>query len=326
MKILIVDDCLTTSKHIAGLLAQIGYTALVIAHSFEEAVVELESSAASGFPIDLILMDVGMPGTDGIAATLTIKSRYEFEDIPVIMITAHNEEATLDRSFAAGASDFIVKPVGKIELRARIRSALQLRKEMVKRQKRERQLEKLARKLERMSNMDGLTGLANRRCFDDTLVKEWVRNGRNDHPLGLIMIDIDHFKSYNDSLGHVDGDVCLCSVADAISASVHRPGDMVARYGGEEFAVILPNTDYEGAQSVAATIHDNLAKICISHPNSSVHCHVTVSIGVASGIPTCGTTPEHLLHAADRALYSAKQAGRNRTESVNLPGPDEIRH
>ena len=139
------------------------------------------------------------------------------------------------------------------------------------------------------------------------------------------MIDIDHFKHYNDALGHVDGDACLCAVANAIKAAVHRPGDMVARYGGEEFVVILPNTDYLGAQAVAENIHTNIAEISIDHPNSSVSCSVTVSIGVTAGVPTCRNSPEHLVQAADRALYQAKQAGRNRTEIIALPGPDDIR-
>jgi diguanylate cyclase (GGDEF)-like protein len=270
-------------------------------------------------------MDIDIKDIDGIAATLTIKSHQKFQDIPIIVITCQDNEATLDQAFAAGASDYIVKPVGKIELRARVRSALQLRSEMVKRKLRERELERLARKLERLSNLDGLTGIANRRCFDDTLVKEWVRNGREDSALGLLMIDIDHFKHYNDALGHLDGDSCLCAVAKAIQAAVHRPGDLVARYGGEEFAIILPGTNYAGAKAVADTIHANLAKTSIKHPNSTVSCTVTVSIGVTSGVPTCNTTPEHLLHAADRALYQAKKSGRNRTESICLPEPDAIR-
>lgn len=325
MKILIVDDCRTSTTHIMGILAQAGYDNVVVAPDFDQAMVVLHSSTKAENPVDLILMDVSMPGTDGIAATLTIKADNEYEDVPVIIITSHDDETILDRAFAAGASDYIVKPARKAELRARIRSALQLRHEMTKRKERERELERLARKLERMSNQDGLTGIANRRCFDDTMVKEWVRNGREDAPLGLLMIDIDHFKHYNDALGHVDGDACLRSVSEAIRAAVHRPGDLVARYGGEEFAVILPNTDYHGCKSVAETIHSNLSKSCIEHPNSTVSCSVTVSIGVASGIPTCETTPEHLLHAADRALYQAKQSGRNRTESICLPTPDVIR-
>ncbi len=325
MKILVVDDCRVTTLHLVKVLSMAGYNTTLTASNYDEAMQVLEAAYQTEMPVDLILMDVQMPGTDGIAATLTIKSHNNYEDVPIIIVTNHSDEETLDRGFAAGASDFIVKPVGKVELRARIRSALQLRNEMLRRQERERELERLARKLEKMSNQDGLTGIANRRCFDDMLVKEWVRNGREDASLGLLMIDIDHFKRYNDALGHVDGDTCLCAVARAIEDAVHRPGDMVARYGGEEFAVILPSTDYDGAKSVATMIHTNLTKSCITHPNSSVSCTVTVSIGVAAGIPTCQSTPEGLVHAADRALYQAKQSGRNRTETICLPGPDEIR-
>ncbi|MEF2229769.1 MAG: diguanylate cyclase [Pseudodesulfovibrio sp.] len=325
MRILIVDDCQATVLHLSQILIKAGYPEVLSASSFHEAFRILTDMDKAGLPFDLVLMDVDLPDTDGIVATLTIKSNTAFENIPVIMVTAHDDEATFDRAFAAGASDYILKPVGRVELRARIRSALQLRREMIKSKERERELERLARKLERMSNLDGLTGIANRRCFDDTLITEWVRNGREDKPIGLLMIDIDHFKHYNDALGHVDGDACLCAVAQAIRGAVHRPGDVVARYGGEEFVVILPNTDYEGARAVADNIHASLARTCISHPNSSVGCTVTVSIGVASGVPTCQNTPEHLVQAADRALYLAKQAGRNRTEAILLAGPEDLR-
>ncbi|WP_419786931.1 diguanylate cyclase [Pseudodesulfovibrio sp.] len=325
MRILIIDDCKTTILHISRLLESAGYREVYSSSTFEEGFRILCDLQKAGLPIDLILMDVSLPGTDGIAGTLTIKGHRDFENLPVIMVTGRDDEATFDRAFAAGVSDFILKPVNRVELRARIRSALQLRREMLKSRERERELERLAHKLERMSNQDGLTNLANRRCFDDTLLKEWVRNGREDKPIGLLMIDIDHFKHYNDTLGHVDGDACLCTVAQVIQGAVHRPGDLVARYGGEEFVVILPNTDYQGAYAVAANIHASLAKTGINHPNSSVCGTVTVSIGVAAGIPTCQSAPEQLVQTADKALYRAKQAGRNRTEVIPLAGPDEIR-
>ncbi|WP_319541997.1 diguanylate cyclase [uncultured Pseudodesulfovibrio sp.] len=324
MKILIFNDSPSTVSQLAIILNGAGYLNLSAATTLDETLHALSLAAKAEAPIDLVLLDLDIAETDGIAAILSIKSHTEFQDIPIIAITQDDSSTNLDRAFAAGASDYIVKPLGKTELRARVRSALQLRREMIKRMMRERELERLARKLERMSNQDGLTGLANRRCFDDTLVCEWVRNGRNDQSLGLLMIDIDHFKQYNDALGHVNGDGCLYSVAEALKKSVRRPGDLVARYGGEEFAIILPNTDYNGAKAVADNIHENLAKIGLGHPDSTVAACVTVSIGVASGIPTCDTSPEHLLQAADSALYQAKDSGRNRTEVMNLPDPDTL--
>lgn len=318
MRILIVDDCPTTTIHLCGLLKQAGYSDTSVARDFTQATALLHAACQRKQSIDLILMDISLPDTDGITATLTIKADRMFEDIPIVIVTNHNDEKVLERSFAAGASDFIVKPVRMIELRARIRSVLQLREEMAKRKMRERELEALARKLEKMSNRDGLTGIANRRCFDDALVKEWVRNGRHDTPLALLMIDIDHFKAYNDTLGHVLGDDCLIATAHAITSAIHRPGDMAARYGGEEFAVILPHTGYEGANAVAETIHANIRSTGIHHPNSDADDFLTVSIGLASCVPSCQTTPAQLLTAADTALYRAKQRGRNRTEVLCL--------
>ena len=325
MKILIIGDSPSTVDRLTAVLNEAGYIDLASVSSLEQAMASLSRSAIDQGPVDLVLLDLDIADTDGIAAVLTIKSHTEFQDIPIIAITENDGDAVLDRAFAAGASDYIVKPLGSTELRARVRSALQLRREMIKRIMREQELERLARKLERMSNQDGLTGLANRRCFDDVLVKEWVRNGREDLPIGLLMIDIDHFKQYNDALGHVNGDGCLCAVAKALQEAVNRPGDLVARYGGEEFAIILPNTTHQGAKAVADNIHANLAQSGLGHPDSTVSCSVTVSIGVAAGIPTCETSPEHLLEAADRALYQAKDSGRNCTEAVRLAGLNDIR-
>lgn len=164
--------------------------------------------------------------------------------------------------------------------------------------------------LENLAACDGLTGLANRRSFDDFLEREWARARRDVRPLALIMVDIDHFKRYNDSYGHPTGDECLRQVATALQAAVFRSGDVVARYGGEEFALILPTTDADRAILVAERIKAQVGRLAIPHAGSE-HGHVSVSMGIAAQIPEAGATAESLLSAADAALYQAKHAGRN---------------
>jgi diguanylate cyclase (GGDEF)-like protein len=163
--------------------------------------------------------------------------------------------------------------------------------------------------LENLAARDGLTGLLNRRSFDELLEREWLRARRDARPLALIMIDVDHFKRYNDTYGHQMGDECLRQVAAALQAAVLRPGDVVARYGGEEFVIILPATDNAGASLVAERIKESLALRKIPH-SSSEHNIVSVSMGIATTIPADGEA-HSLLAAADSALYQAKQAGRN---------------
>ncbi|WP_016953097.1 diguanylate cyclase [Anabaena sp. PCC 7108] len=168
------------------------------------------------------------------------------------------------------------------------------------------------RKLELLANMDGLTQIANRRCFDHYLALEHTRHQREQNPLALIMIDIDYFKVYNDSYGHQGGDECLIKVAQEIAKVTQRPTDLVARYGGEEFAVILSNTDIKGALKVAKTIQTAIASLQIPHQNSQVSNYITLSMGVASLVPTLEQNLETLISYADQALYAAKEQGRNR--------------
>ncbi|MBD2629429.1 diguanylate cyclase domain-containing protein [Trichormus variabilis] len=167
-------------------------------------------------------------------------------------------------------------------------------------------------KLELLANMDGLTQIANRRCFDNYLALEHTRHQREQNPLALIMIDIDYFKVYNDSYGHQGGDECLIKVAQEIAKVTQRPTDLVARYGGEEFAVILCNTDIKGALKVAKTIQTAIASLQIPHQHSQVSNYITLSMGVASLVPTLAQNLEALISYADQALYVAKEQGRNR--------------
>ena len=169
--------------------------------------------------------------------------------------------------------------------------------------------------LEQLATRDGLTGLANRRCFDDTLQAEWQRALRQQQPLSLLMVDVDNFKQYNDAYGHLGGDECLQRIANAVSSEM-RANDLVARYGGEEFAVILPNQSLKGAAIVAERIRCRVEQLHLPNLGSQQHV-VTVSIGAATALAAAETDPSQLVATADSALYRAKHMGRNR---ISLPG------
>jgi diguanylate cyclase (GGDEF)-like protein len=177
---------------------------------------------------------------------------------------------------------------------------------------REKILREQAQKMHDFSHIDGLTGIANRRRYDEFLENEFRRARRNGKLLSLVMIDIDYFKLYNDTYGHQAGDVCLTKIAQTLNESLHRPGDLVARYGGEEFTVILPCTDRQGAWMIAEAMRAKVEALQLPHRASSIAGHVTISLGVASQVPKNVGDPDELQAAADKALYQAKNAGRNR--------------
>lgn len=174
------------------------------------------------------------------------------------------------------------------------------------------QLERANQELNFLSSVDGLTGIPNRRCFDQFLSQLWSLATRNGEPIALIMCDIDFFKAYNDTYGHLQGDECLKKVAFALKDSLKRQVDFVARYGGEEFVVVLSNTDVEGASNVAETLRTNVENLAIPHRLSPITPKVTISLGVAIGYANSAVLPQTLIEAADNALYQAKQDGRNR--------------
>ena len=246
---------------------------------------------------DLILLDIKMPGLNGYETCKIIKSHPKTKDIPVIFITAKTEEQDEARAFQAGAVDYITKPFSLPITMARVRTHVEL--------KRHRDI------LERLAGRDGLTDIPNRRRFDEVLNEEWKRSKRSGRCFSLIFVDIDFFKSYNDHYGHAQGDVCLKMVARVISRSIKRSEDLAARYGGEEFACILPETPNTGALAVAKSILENMRSLCIPHAGSSIADYVTVSIGLVTTVNTADVQALELLEAADRALYRAKETGRN---------------
>jgi diguanylate cyclase (GGDEF)-like protein len=269
--------------------------------------------------IDLILMDILMPDIRGIDACRKIKSDESLKDIPIILMTASSDDQHLEEAFDAGAMDYIEKPFKKVELLARIRSALRLKSEIDQRKRREQELIVAARdlneaniKLARLSAVDGLTEVFNRRYFDHAVEKEFQRSIRNQSPISLIMIDIDGFKAFNDCYGHLRGDGCLKQIASALKRIFNRSHDFIARYGGEEFVVVLPETSREGAERLAEALRSRVESLSINHITAPVGTCVTISLGVASMVPQPGNASEELINRADRALYQSKRAGRNR--------------
>jgi diguanylate cyclase (GGDEF)-like protein len=246
---------------------------------------------------DLILLDAIMPGMDGYAVCAALRADPATADIPIIFITALNSPEDETRALEAGAADFISKPVNTAVMRARVRTHL-----TVKRQ---------SDALRELTLTDGLTGVANRRAFDERLHHEWRRSARSRTPLSLIMLDIDHFKAYNDGYGHQQGDDCLRRVSSALTRAAGRPQDMAARYGGEEFAVLLPQVDQEGAEAVARKLIDEVRTLDMPHSASS-QGRVTISLGVATIVPDSAHDPAHLVKLADALLYQSKLQGRNR--------------
>ena len=328
MSLLIVDDEPDMRQALRALLETYGYTGIQTVGSVREALNLL--TAASPAPFNLILTDVAMPGSSGIELCQQIKSIPHLADIPILVMTGRPTAEVLDRAFAAGAYDFVTKGVDPHELLARVRAALNLKRELDRRRDRERQLVEVTRELERVNGQlrrlavqDELTGVPNRRYFNWLLGREWGRAARDSRPLALILADVDHFKAFNDRYGHPSGDSCLAQVAGALTRQVHRSADAVCRYGGEEFAVVLPNTDAAGAATVAEGMRTAVAELGLEHAGSP-HLRVTISLGAAAGVPTPGSSSDALVRMADEALYRAKAAGRNRVALAAGNGTEAV--
>jgi diguanylate cyclase (GGDEF)-like protein len=278
---------------------------------------------------DIVLLDAEMPGISGFKVLEALKAEPALADVPVIFITSHSEAGFEVSALEMGAADYIGKPFKSSIVLARVKTHLSLKR--------------MADGLRRDTLTDSLTGIPNRRHFDQALAREWLIARRAGDPVSLLMIDVDHFKAYNDRHGHPKGDACLRRLAQTLLGVTRRPSDLVARCGGEEFVVLLPGTPRRGAEHVARRVLDAVAAIGIVHRDSPTPTdHVTVSIGIAChdeespGWPGTPAVPRagddapaggggmDLVLAADRALYFAKRTGRARAVLRDISEVDKL--
>jgi len=302
-KILVVDDIPVNIQLMQKYLSPAGYEILV-ARNGEEALVQVEN----GRP-DLVLLDVMMPKMDGFETCRILKSNDKTKYIPIIMVTALNEIEDKVKGIEAGADDFITKPFNKLELLARTKSLLRIKRLHDQLQEKVFQLEQAKERLRELAVKDGLTGLYNHRYFKRFLTQEINRANRHKSQVSLIMMDIDHFKNYNDTHGHLAGDEVLRNVAKLMTENI-RSIDVAARYGGEEFVIVLPQTNKNAAKIVAEKLRTLVGNQKFQSEDTQPNGKITISMGVAT-FPENATDIEELIHQADQRLYHAKSLGRN---------------
>lgn len=305
MKALVIEDTATSQAVICHLLERLGIQPVQARDG---------PSGIAGFASerpDLVLLDILLPGIDGFEVARRIRAMEKpGEWTPIIFLTSLTKDEDLERGIESGGDDYLIKPVSEVVLAAKVRAMqriVQMRHSLLVLT---RKLDSANRELIRLSAVDGLTGIANRRQFDEAFSREWRRCLRECEPLSLLMIDVDNFKQYNDGYGHQAGDECLKKVAAALRGRLRRPADIVARYGGEEFAAVLPGTAQEGAVCVADSMSAAIRRLGIPH-EGSIFGTLTASVGVATMVPKQADGLPRLLAAADWALYEAKREGRN---------------
>lgn len=314
--LLLVDDDPGMIQLMGRSLAGLGR--LRFATSGEQALRQMRET-----PPDLVLLDGEMPGLTGFQVCEHMKADAELAGIPVIFVTAHSDAVHELHGLELGAVDFIAKPISEPLLVARVKTQLRIKG--------------LTDELRNAARTDALTELANRRAFDESLEREWRRTRRDGEPISLLLVDVDHFKRFNDHYGHPMGDACLHQVARALKSAMVRPADCVARFGGEEFALLLPCTAQVGASAVARRAIENVLALALPHEASPTAPWVSVSIGLGTydeQSPSwseqrgetlagnlAGPTCAELIKAADLALYAAKAAGRSQAWALPI---DEV--
>ncbi len=317
MKTLVIEDSRSSLKLLCDHVRKMGITPIPA------------ETGTSGIDLflkerpDLILLDIIMPDIDGYDVARQIRQLEPPGDwTPIIFLSSLNKDKDIEMGIAAGGDDFLLKPISEIVLASKIRAMqriIQMRQSLLVLT---RKLDSANQELKRLTSLDGLTGIPNRRHFDEVLLREWRRAMRQGEELSILMCDIDFFKQYNDTYGHQSGDECLCRIALTLTGSMDRGGDLLARYGGEEFVAVLPGTSLSGVSFVAAQMRRAVSQLAIPHPGSP-YGHVTASFGVASAVAMPETDPQAIVGAADRALYKAKHGGRNRVFQTTSLDPED---
>lgn len=305
MRVLLVDDLQFERMQLAIRLKQLGHV-VEVAESGERAL-----DVYSSFDPELVLLDINMPDMDGFEVAKEIRARDD-DWVPIIFLSSHEEPETIAKAIETGGDDYLVKPVNKVVLGAKMNAMqriAQMRREL---KLVSSQLEQVNIHLQQQANEDGLTQVYNRRYVDKELRDMVSWHGRHQLPLTVILLDVDHFKAYNDHYGHIEGDACLQQIASTLDQCFARSGELVGRYGGEEFVVIVSNANAEDALKQAIRVQKSIHSLSIPHSKSSTNDSVTLSQGVYSFIPTGRESVEDVYGAADVLLYKAKAEGRDR--------------
>lgn len=317
MKTLLIEDSASSLKLLCSYIEKIGISTIPA------------ENGATGIDLflsehpDLILLDIILPDLDGYEVARQIRLlEPPGEWTPIIFLSSMNKDKDIEMGIAAGGDDYLLKPISEVVLAAKIRAMqriIQMRQSLLVLT---RKLDSANQELKRLTSLDGLTGISNRRRFDEVLAREWRRAMRQGEELSIIMCDIDYFKHFNDSFGHQQGDECLRQVTKALADSLDRGGDLLARYGGEEFIAVLPGTTLEGASFIAGQMRQAICQLNIPHPDTPFG-KITASFGVASAVAMPETDPLNIVGAADTAMYKAKNAGRNRVFRTTSLDPPE---
>ncbi|MCW8928973.1 MAG: diguanylate cyclase [Gammaproteobacteria bacterium] len=304
MQVLVAEDSAVLRAIIIEILTELGHSICAVENG-HEAVEVFKKNQQQDQKIDLIIMDAEMPVMDGISSTYAIRSMIGEDWIPIIFLSAHSDDVYIQQALDSGADVYLHKPVNKVELSAQIKAMSRIASMKQK-------LDELNAQLQSLADQDGLTKIANRRVFNERISYELKLCTRNKIPFTLALCDIDFFKLYNDTYGHLAGDNCLKKVAKTMERSFKRETDLVARYGGEEFAILLHGVGSEEALPLLEKMLVNIKSLDIPHSASKIAQNITMSIGVVTNNGTDSEkTPNAFIQLADNALYEAKERGRN---------------